>query len=291
MSKSWFSLLLPALLLVLPTPVLASAEKLQEMSEMFDRLDREDFLDGLERVDECTARRDFACADAELSKIKKLVNGRGDQRLWAQASANRVAEQQRMQGEQEQRQQALLRQRQVAQERQEQARQQAWQQQQQQAAEDGAGDFQWGKAAALLGGAAVGGLSQLPVETQVQVVSGLLQDSSGGQDGISNTQNAIDTASASADSYGGSSSGGGSAVPGDPAFDAGAQACQAEAEQNGQPYNDPQVDTLCMLATFNQCVSRKFNYSGYDAQTAATCNNLRGLVSAMGVSNQCSACR
>ncbi len=288
MSKLCFALLLPALLLVLPTPVLAGAEKLQEMSEMFDRLDREDLLDGLERVDACTARRDFACADAELSKIKKLVNGRGDQRLWAQANANRVAEQQRMQGEEEQRQRAL-RQRQVAQERQEQARQQALQQQQ--AAASSADDFQWGKAAALLGGAAVGGLSQLPVETQVQVVSGLLQDSSGGQEGISNVQGALATTGGSADSSGGSSSGGGSAVPGDPAFTAGEQACQVEAEQNGRPYNDPQVDTLCMLASFNQCVSRKFNYSGYDAQTAAACNNLRGLVSAMGVSNQCAACR
>lgn len=287
MSKLRFSLLLPAFLLVLPLSVWAGAEKLQEMSEMFDRMDRQDFLDGLEKAQTCTAKRDFHCADVQLTQIKKLINGAEDAQLWKLASANRTAEKLQVQDEAQQR-QAAQRQQQEQQRQQQIARQQALQQQQ--AAQESADDFQWGKAAVLLGGAAVGGLSQLPAETQVQVVSGLLQDSSGGQEGISNVQGALATSSASADSYGGSSSGG-SAVPGDPAFDAGEQACQAAANQNARPYNDPQVDTLCVLASSNQCVSRKFNYSGYDAETAATCNNLRGLVSAMGVSNQCAACR
>ncbi len=284
MSKLRFSLLFPAFLLVLPLSASASMEKLQEMSEMFDRLDRQDFLDGLEKAQGCTAMRDFHCADMQLAQIKKLVNGPADAQLWKQASANSTAEKIRAQDEAQQR-QAALRQQQLEQEQRQIAQQQALQQE---AEADSADDFQWAKAAALLGGAAVGGLSQLPVETQVQIVTGLIQDSSGGQDGIGNTQNAL---ASSNGMYGDSSSSGGSAVPGDSDFSAGERACQAEAEQNGQPYNDPQVDTLCMLASFNQCVSRKFNYSDNDAQTAATCNNLRGLVDAMGVSNQCAACR
>lgn len=288
MSKLRFSLLLPAFLLVLPLSVWAGAEKLQEMSEMFDRMDRQDFLDGLEKAQTCTAKRDFHCADVQLTQIKKLINGSEDAQLWKLASANRTAEKMRVQDEAQQR-QAALRQQQEQQQRQQQiARQQALQQQQ--AAQESTDDFQWGKAAVLLGGAAVGGLSQLPTETQVQVVSGLLQDSSGGQDGISNVQGALATSAASSDSYSGSS-GGGSVVPGDPAFDAGEQACQAAANQNARPYNDPQVDDFCVMASSNQCVSRKFNYSGYDVETAAVCNNLRQTVSAMGVSNQCDACR
>ncbi len=288
MSKLWFSLLLPVFLLALPLPVLAGAEKLQEMSEMFDRLDREDLLDGLERADACTAKRDFSCADSELRKAKKLVNGSGDQRLWAQAKTNRLAEQQRVQDEQEQ-QQALVRQRQIA-AQQEQARQRALQQQRQ-AAQASSDDFQWGKAAALLGGAAIGGLSELPSETQVQLVTDILQDSAGGQEGISNTQNSIDSMSSTGGS--GTSSAGNSAGsgPGEDEISRAGQACEAQARQNGQPFDEPQIDTLCMLATFNQCLKQRLNDSSNDAQTQATCNNLRATVDALGVQNRCNACR
>ena len=101
MPNLWFSLLFPVLLLLLPEPALAGTEKLQQMSEMFDRLDREDFLDDLDRAEQCTRQRDFSCADAELRKAKKLANGHDDQRLLALVMANREAEQQRMQGEEE----------------------------------------------------------------------------------------------------------------------------------------------------------------------------------------------
>lgn len=47
-------------------------------------------------------------------------------------------------------------------------------------------DFQWGKAAALLGGSMIGGLDKLSSEAQTQVFTGILQDSMGGQEGVSN---------------------------------------------------------------------------------------------------------
>lgn len=131
MSKSLVSLLLPAVLLAVQLPALASVEKLQEMSALFDKLDREDFLEGLEKAEACTARRDFSCADAELLKVEKLVNGRDDRQLWDLASANRAAEQARVTEEARQREALQQRLEQEAEEREEQARQLAWEQQQQ----------------------------------------------------------------------------------------------------------------------------------------------------------------
>ena len=283
MPNLWFSLLFPVLLLLLPEPALAGTEKLQQMSEMFDRLDREDFLDDLDRAEQCTRQRDFSCADAELRKAKKLANGHDDQRLLALVMANREAEQQRMQGEEEQRQQAL-RQHQVAQE---QARQQALQRQRE-AEQDSSGDFQWGKAAVLLGGAAVGGLGQLSSETQVQLVTGILRDSAGGQQGISNLQSTIDTAGRSVAP---AATGNAGSASGQSDLEIGAQACQAAAQQNGQPYNDPQPDTICMFATLNQCMAKKFNDPASAAQAESGCNNLRGFIEAVGAQNLCNACR
>ncbi len=47
-------------------------------------------------------------------------------------------------------------------------------------------EFQWGKATALLGGSMIGGLGNLSSEAQTQVFTGILQDSMGGQEGVSN---------------------------------------------------------------------------------------------------------
>lgn len=47
-------------------------------------------------------------------------------------------------------------------------------------------EFQWGKATALLGGSMIGGLDKLSSEAQTQVLTGILQDSMGGQEGVSN---------------------------------------------------------------------------------------------------------
>lgn len=55
--------------------------------------------------------------------------------------------------------------------------------------------FQWGKAAALIGGAAIGGLGRLPSDVQVKVVEGILQDSLAGRQGMNGTQAAVAMAS------------------------------------------------------------------------------------------------
>lgn len=47
-------------------------------------------------------------------------------------------------------------------------------------------EFQWGKATALLGGSMIGGLDKLSSEAQTQVLTGILQDSMSGQEGVSN---------------------------------------------------------------------------------------------------------
>lgn len=158
MSKSLGSLLLAVVLLAVQLPALASVEKLQEMSALFDKLDREDFLEGLERAEACTARRDFSCADAELLKVEKLVNGRDDRQLWELASANRAAEQARVTEEARQRVALQRRLEREAEEREEQARQLAWEQQQQeeraQAARESEANMKG--MVAILGAAALG---------------------------------------------------------------------------------------------------------------------------------------
>jgi hypothetical protein len=76
------------------------------------------------------------------------------------------------------------------------AQQQAERQQAEQQAESGG--FQWGKAFALAGAAALGGLDQLSGESQVKILGGIALDSMAGQTGIGNVQGA--TASSIADS-------------------------------------------------------------------------------------------
>lgn len=65
---------------------------------------------------------------------------------------------------------------------------------QQAAAPSQASGFQWGKLAALGVGAVAGGLTQLPSETQAKVIAGLVSDSMAGQEGLSNTQQAVQSA-------------------------------------------------------------------------------------------------
>jgi len=62
-----------------------------------------------------------------------------------------------------------------------------------------ASGFQWGKLAALGVGAVAGGLTQLPSETQAKVIAGLVSDSMAGQEGLSNTQQAVQSAAPAGD--------------------------------------------------------------------------------------------
>jgi hypothetical protein len=116
--------------------------------------------------------------------------------------------------------------------------------------------FQWGKLAALTTGALIGGVTHLDSQTQANLLTGAVQDSLGGVDGMSNTSSAISSA-------GGDSSSSGSASAGAASFAArpntllGHPACPGysndnykefyEANSNGP---DVQLHTMC-AAAFN----------------------------------------
>lgn len=90
----------------------AAADSRQQMLkrlEQLDRLDRADFLDGLDEAGQCTAKRNFSCAEASLQRIKPLARSTDDERLFALASnglqreKNQVAQEERAQREEEER--------------------------------------------------------------------------------------------------------------------------------------------------------------------------------------------
>lgn len=144
--------------------------------------------------------------------------------------------------------------------------------------------FQWGKALALGSGAAIGGISKLSSDAQVKIASGIIQDSMGGQQGMSSTQAAT------------RSVGGGSAVASSGSGSAGGnissqkQAAASCANEYDGPNGDPQLDSFCKLAAFNACIHRKTGVTDYDAQGRSSCQQLRGLISSTSGNYQCRYC-
>lgn len=94
------------LLALVSAAAVASTDKARDMREAFARMDREDFLDGIEKADECTRQGKFSCADKTLAEIHELANGTSDEKLWKMASANLAAERQRAEDEERQRREA-----------------------------------------------------------------------------------------------------------------------------------------------------------------------------------------
>lgn len=84
----------------------ADAGKMKAMREAFDRMDQEDFFDGIEKANECTQRRNFDCAEKTLLEISELVNGDADLRLYTMAAGNLRAEIQRATTEEQMRREA-----------------------------------------------------------------------------------------------------------------------------------------------------------------------------------------
>ena len=166
--------------------------------------------------------------------------------------------------------------------------QQQQQQQQQQAAPRANADsgFQWGKLAALGTGAAIGGINKLSSEAQAKVLSGMVQDSMGGQQGMGSTQAALNNqGGASAGSAGSAGSGGSQNTA------ALKQAAASCANEYDGPNNDPQTDSFCKLAAYNACIHRKTGVTDVDAQGRSSCQQLRGLLNAAGSKNyQCRYC-
>lgn len=77
----------------------AASDKAAKARAAFDRMDREDFLDGIEAANACIARRHFPCAEKQLKDIRELANGSADELLLTMATNNLRAEQQRVEAE------------------------------------------------------------------------------------------------------------------------------------------------------------------------------------------------
>jgi len=166
---------------VLAAPVSARADltELLDMSEQFDKIEKQDFNAALDRVGSCTSTRDFACAEDQLAKAARVANGSRDAKALAgarwqlQAEREALATELRLAAEERERQRvAALREEEMR--RAEEAR------------EEKANSFQWGKAMAMATGAAIGGMGKLSAEAQGKIIDGIARDSVGGQQGIGN---------------------------------------------------------------------------------------------------------
>ncbi|GAB5605821.1 hypothetical protein TK5_19010 [Sideroxyarcus sp. TK5] len=90
-------LLLPTALIVMAifcTPALAAKKSmvadddmssLLEMSDQFDQVDKEDFKTAIDRANDCTHARDFACSEKELAKAAKAARSGHDKKILAVA--------------------------------------------------------------------------------------------------------------------------------------------------------------------------------------------------------------
>jgi hypothetical protein len=163
-----------------PASAETSAFDLLSMSDQLDSLDKRDFKIAMDIADLCIRKRDLACANEQIATASKSANSGTDRQQVALARKNVEATRERMVAEERARAEAARR---AEQERIAQA-------QREQAAQESSG-FQWGKAGALLAGTAIGGLGKLAAEKKVDVLTGIIKDSMAGQDGMSNTSQAL----------------------------------------------------------------------------------------------------
>jgi hypothetical protein len=175
-----------------------NGEDLVSMADQLDQLDQQDFQGAIEIAQACIRRHDFACADEQLASAKRRANSVADAqqmaatRQAARDEQQRIADAARARAEEERRLALVEERRRADLRRQEQERARVAAA----AEESGASGMQWGKAAALFGGAMIGGLNKLSVDAQGKIISGILKDSAAGQDGISNLNAATATAPA-----------------------------------------------------------------------------------------------
>jgi hypothetical protein len=179
----------------------------------------------------------------------------------------------------------------MEQQRQEEAARQAAATRQEEAAREAAstqqaeqGGFQWGKFAALATGATIGGIDRLPTDVQAKVVTGMVQDSMSGQEGINNSNAAL-AGNGEARRAGGPQVASGAGLQQERAA---AQACANAPYNNGA--GDPQFDTNCKLAQFDACLHRSAGIAAYDAEGRAACAAVTGLVRSTGSRWSCGYC-
>lgn len=259
-----------SLLLMLAVSICAHAltEQQQKMllqMDLMDQMDRVDFLEASNSAKECIRSRDFLCAEKKINQAAKYTNSSRDKAELAKMQQSLINEKKQYAAEVEAARQAKL-----AEER-ERARREAAQQKQ--------GEFQFGKFAALATGAAIGGIDKLSSEAQTKIITGMLKDSMPGQEGISNTQNAAST---------GNTNGNTSNATDEAARNkAIALRCKPIGEA-AKPWNDPQVDTFCQLATFDKCLADS-GITAYEPERRHACSTLGNLVG--GNLSSCSGCR
>lgn len=263
--KTWIAL---AVALMLAPQLADAAQKKNSKAEAaraaFERMDREDFLDGLEEADACTRRLDFGCAQRKLAEIQPLIATAEQERLWQQAgnSVQYAAQQQ----QQRLAQQALERQRAA-----------------QAQADSG---FQWGKLAAVGAGMALGGVGELDSATQAELLLGAVRDSMPNQEGMSGLQAAAASSSQRINGGGGGMGGamGGAGGKGnwtpEPNILNGSAACSGYTDSNFKQHfqanskgNDVQLHTLCAGAYNYYSMYLNAKRQGYSKQEAQVTYN------------------
>ena len=173
-----------------------SGSSMLDMADQLDKLDKQDFQSAVDKAGLCTRKHDFACAESELNKAAKLANGSSDKAALNVARQNvtnekaRIAEAARQRAEEERRIAAAEQQR-VADE-----------QRRARAEQESKGGFQYGKAAALLGGATIGGLGKMSSDMQSKVITSIIKDSAEGQEGMNNLNAVTSTNSPSGSTSG-----------------------------------------------------------------------------------------
>lgn len=122
--KTWnlFCALCLAAMAMAPLPVTAVTTDLLEMSDEFDRLDKQDFQEAIDKATSCTRMRDFSCAESELAKAAKVANGGQDKKILLASRQSLANERQQLANErrraEEERQAQIRREEEAEQERQ-----------------------------------------------------------------------------------------------------------------------------------------------------------------------------
>jgi hypothetical protein len=231
----------------------SDVSSLLALSDQLDRLDSGDFESALDRASGCTKSRDFSCAEKELGKAKKIAVGDRNRK-------SLISAWERLDGEKKQKA------REDDDKRREAERVAALERRRQAEAENSG--FQWGKFAALAGGALIAKVPRLPAEQQSKVLNAIIQDSMPGSQGAANTLALGQAARLGR---------GGANGAGDDAATKRAKAKACANEYKG-PEVDPQLDTLCKLAAFDACLHRTVQVTDYDAEGRRACKNLNDLL-------------
>lgn len=86
----------------------ASLLELLEMSDQIDKSEKQDFHAALDRANACTRARNFACAESELAKAKKVANGGQDKKMLLASLDGLASEKQQLANEKIQEEKARL---------------------------------------------------------------------------------------------------------------------------------------------------------------------------------------